>query len=226
MRIISKQHDYYDSTASHGVDMQVVYVRNPSFTQTPGYYQSDYFHVWKGLSQHYYWTDRHLIGFCGKIYPTIGVGGGSEKTEYFYTEESLIKYWERQGILVEPGYRYNSNLRTKLGIKQAFEVSHLEKHLENLFHEHKSPIFVYGKELGGTDRGISLNPLLRPYQFYKIKDPVTAFQDIYMYISGVLGINQKPMVKIDDKYKIAAKGHDGEYSFRKPPGKRGNPQWR
>jgi len=39
-----------------------------------------------------------------------------------------------------------------------------------------------------------------------------------MFISGVLGVQVRPTVEISDKDKQAAKGHDGEYSFKKPPG--------
>ena len=47
-----------------------------------------------------------------------------------------------------------------------------------------------------------------------------AFQEIEMYISGVLGINNKPTVEISDKNKIVGRGFDLKYSFRKDPEKK------
>ena len=67
---------------------------------------------------------------------------------------------------------------------------------------------------------------MKNYRFVQIKDPPTAFQDIFMYIAGVIGITEPVTVKISDKELAKKKGHDGKYSFRKPPGKRGNPKWR
>ena len=74
--------------------------------------------------------------------------------------------------------------------------------------------------------GLVTNAQLKDFQFAKMKDPFTAFQDIYMYISGVLGVDAKPMVQISDKDLAHKRGHGGKYSFKKPPGtkKRGKKQ--
>ena len=62
-----------------------------------------------------------------------------------------------------------------------------------------------------------LNPELRKYDFVTVKDPPAAFQEIYMYISGVLGVPARSMVEISDREKARKHGHDGKYSFKKPP---------
>ncbi|MBI2433967.1 MAG: hypothetical protein HYV26_13955 [Candidatus Hydrogenedentes bacterium] len=59
-----------------------------------------------------------------------------------------------------------------------------------------------------------------------IKDAVTAFQEIHMYISGVLGVSANPTVTLSDTMIQAKHGFDSEFSFRKPAGKRGITRWR
>jgi hypothetical protein len=61
---------------------------------------------------------------------------------------------------------------------------------------------------------------LKPLKFMRIKDPAQAFQEIYMFIAGTLGLPELPMVEIEDKYKQQQHGHDHKYSFRKEPTKR------
>lgn len=61
---------------------------------------------------------------------------------------------------------------------------------------------------------IALLPSLNDLQFYRVMNPQTAFQEIYMYLSGVLGVGDKPMIKIEDKHKISGHGFD-KWSFRK-----------
>jgi hypothetical protein len=46
-----------------------------------------------------------------------------------------------------------------------------------------------------------------------------AFQEIQMFISGVLGIDENPTVEVSDKDKIISRGFDYKWSFRKEPKK-------
>jgi len=61
--------------------------------------------------------------------------------------------------------------------------------------------------------------MLKQYAFARMADPFTAFQEIQMYISGVLGTNENDMVQISDTDMRDAKGHDN-MSFKKYPTKR------
>ena len=59
------------------------------------------------------------------------------------------------------------------------------------------------------------NPILKDYDFQKIVDPYTAFQEIQMYISGVLSTGDKnPQWPISDKLKAESKGFN-DLSFRR-----------
>ena len=48
----------------------------------------------------------------------------------------------------------------------------------------------------------------------RIKNSYSAFQDIYMYISGVLGNTEKNMVQISDKDMLYKRGFN-KWSFKK-----------
>ena len=71
---------------------------------------------------------------------------------------------------------------------------------------------------GGVPLRVIHNPRLSDYDFYRAIDPVTAYQELDMYISGVLTSAGKPMVVTEDKYRIQAAGFD-KTSFRKSPTK-------
>ncbi len=60
---------------------------------------------------------------------------------------------------------------------------------------------------------------LKEYDFIKVMDPVKAFQEIAMWVGGVLPKPGNPTVQItDDKIKLAKHGMDAT-SFRRPPQK-------
>ncbi len=72
MRIISDQHDYYDSVQRSGQDRSLVYVRKPQEIRVP----------WKKwpFPQFYDWYTnicQYTIGFCGKIYPMLHLSSGA-----------------------------------------------------------------------------------------------------------------------------------------------------
>ncbi len=64
---------------------------------------------------------------------------------------------------------------------------------------------------------VQVNPYcLNTVDFYKALDPYTAYQELQMWIGGVLGGTSPEIVKItDDKVLAASHGYDKE-SFRGP----------
>ena len=83
---------------------------------------------------------------------------------------------------------------------------------DEIFLEHKTPIWV--KPLEHYRNTAVINPKLNDYGFDRIKDSFTAFQEISMYLSNIL-VEQKDIVKVEDKYKIENHGFDLKTSFRK-----------
>lgn len=208
MKIISGFRDYYDSIKSFGIDKTVVYNRKEErmlFKAGPEMYAS-----WSFNNGTFKAT--RIIGFCGKLYPLL------------QTPKSLI-YDRKEALkrVKESWYEKEVNACFSEDIKNPA--------LLKIFAEKNTPVFIYGDYLDGkykpgVTKELIINPKLKDWGFESTKDPVTAFQEIYMFISGVLGTPVNPMVKLSDKELAKKRGHGDKFSFRKPPGKRGNPKWR
>jgi len=111
--------------------------------------------------------------------------------------------------------------------KQYFDEFHNKKHI-NLFFKYRVPVWVYdyGTELlkfskkPRSNVNFMLNPPLITYEFYQMFTPPIAFQEIQMYLQGVIGNKEKKIVEISDKDKLLQHGYDLKWSFRNPCGPR------
>jgi hypothetical protein len=194
MRIISKKRDYYDIGQSQGVDQSLVYVRTEQEIDIPpGYCQT---------------FEKGVIGFCGKIYPFMLLRKLGEITHIFYDEKAIRSFIESQPKEFgdNPKYRWND----RYGIHKFFDLKC--SYLLPNFLKYKAPIFVKNN----TQGKLYINPLLRPYQFYRVFPPYEAYQEISMYVSNILLNPVPPIPKISDEDMISAKGFD-RFSFRKDP---------
>lgn len=241
MKIVSKFHDYYDSAMAYGQEPGLVYCRESDTIgfRTPSFIRN---HLTMDLSPFLYFLSRSkeglgdirgiynkkdyyfnfgIIGFCGEIYPYIEFSIDDDliydsdyepriKKSYFYDPESAIKKIK----VLEPK-----------DIKRYFKVDNsLINHFKKIFLEHKIPTFhiiydrydSFSKEQFGTDGWIlEKNPPLKEFEFFKVRDPFSAFQEIAWYIGGVLRTDDTNMVAIDEKRLIEKRGHDAKVSFRK-----------
>jgi hypothetical protein len=231
MKLISKFHDYYDTALGHGVDPNVVYVRktvellketypedladNEKWDKITeiikrfnGQQDLTTFERWF-TSWSYHRDDmsftRGYVGFCGKIYPfLLRFKKDSSKVKLYWSFDKLKLNHPRNKDL--PKYR-----------------EHFNRTLEDdtIFHELDVPVWAkYNDPFDNGSLKTILNPCLKDIHFAAVKDPYSAFQELSMYISGVLGGKSPKMVEISDKEMAAKKGHDGKYSFRKPPEKK------
>lgn len=75
----------------------------------------------------------------------------------------------------------------------------------------KSPYYA-GKPLH-----VMLNPSLAAFHMQSVIDPYQAWQDISMFIGGVMPGRQSPMVQLTDESRIVKAGFDTKYSFRRRP---------
>jgi hypothetical protein len=242
MYIISKKKDYYDGVAgTTGIDKTIVYDR-----QIIEIDEKDYPQIFKRgnswtnkkstpfcnlnntsikrelrIAGVYAHIAPFVIGFCGKLY--VGWKLYSEDTSRRspYTDKELITTitYDNENIknLVEQHYWWGGNFEDNLNYVLTYDPI-------EFFREFNVPVFVYDSDYGRMDIPRSwnnnpkffINPLLKEYQFYKIFDAVQAFQEISMFLSGVLGNKEKEIVQVADKYKIAGHGFD-KWSFRKEP---------
>lgn len=241
MYIISKRKDYYDGVAgTTGIDKTIVYNRqiievdekdyprvfqrynafsnkNPSPFNKIGSVDVKYELRAAGVYGH---AAIFIIGFCGKLYvgcklysegeTDASYGGKKLITTITYDMENL------KGLLQDYGWsgKFEDNLNYVLTYDPI-----------EIFREFNSPVFVYDNDYGRTyfpnsnwsnNHKFFINPLLKEYQFYKVFDAVQAFQEISMFLGGVLGKGEKEIVEVADKYKIGQHGFD-KWSFRKMP---------
>lgn len=249
MYIVSKFHDYYDTASMYGIDKTCVYKRSEESVkiERPHWYSNHTISLpdgktfelprtGRGVSTRWgekvEWNITHLlVGFCGAIYPMVHIQdtSSSGKSYCFYSHEEFQEFVDKVGLFSTTRNRYyyysprwdKYNVEHQKGAEQYFkDVAEINQKYGEIFHAFKAPVFVI------KERSVVLNSPLKPLGFMKVKDPQTAFQDIYMYISGVIGIDVKPMIQVSDKVKAASRGHDSEYSFKKTPGKRGKNRWR
>ncbi len=227
MLIISKFHDYYDTAIGLGIDKTVVYQRlldeTPFEHSPPALAFSEH-----RVGRHHWRINmfQYEVGFCGAWYPLVEVTGSAcgvagEFRHVFYDAESLATFMRQMKIEDTPRRsRYGQSLRTDQG-RDTYFKRHDD---ETLFRKHKCPVLIRQQATTWPfsiqtrhSRECKLNPRLVHWQFQKVKDAYAAFQDIYMYISGVLGVNTREIITLKDVDKIHKHGFD-KFSFRKGRG--------
>lgn len=246
MRIISKFHDYYDSCMSYGQDERLIYKRETvelpvklsTYPKLAEYYQS----IPAGYRGYLVWSDirRVLIGVAGKLYAGYSVTHGprivslSHRYEYAYTDEQILKKLQSSNFHSHHDQSdllsfYLSKEKKRMGEQDRFTQANVRKftpiEAHDLFRQFNTPVFVY---LNDRTPGFSvhnnykliINPCLRDYDFQSLMDPFTAYQEISMYLGGVLGSSQDIPKETDDKIIRDSKGFD-ERSFKQvSPGKK------
>lgn len=234
MLIVSKFRDFYDTASIYGVDKTCVYKREEQsiLIKEPQYSYNDkdrwpyVEHLQSRTAE--YEAYKLLVGFCGEICPLIYFEKNKLEEFYFYDQESLSEFLAAEEIGERRKYWYSERdmrVTDSRAMNRFFDQDTWSGKFDKKFYDHNCPVFLYGR-LDNQKLEITLNPCLKDIRFMTVKDPQTAYQDVYMYLSGVLGAPLPPKEKIDDKVMAASKGHDGEYSFKKPPGKRGKNRWR
>lgn len=209
MLIISKFHDYYDTVMRQGIDKTIVYNRELREIPT-GFHRSPQYLDAKGGT----WScETFVVGFAGHLYPGIHLYRGGEE-RFLYSVKSFELFMSEFKLSDAKSHWWRHSNRNML--IQAARQKHFDKHthvlLLPLFIEHKAPLFVVREDM----QFINVN--LKDWNFHKHVDPYSAFQSIASFISGVIGVGPRPMVELSDKDRAAKAGHDGRFSFRKPPG--------
>jgi len=239
LKILSKFQDYYDSALAFGQDESIVFKRFKEESEL-GKDEKIPFDLplkcpcndrwFAGFDKHLpnCYLSNFVIAFCGKLYYGVRLEYSfmskegittSEGTQHFYSKESFDKFllskgvkskeqkksfvpfWEKKvplGYLEDQG---SEELKEKLIENKVVVASCIE------------PSALY---LGG--KIFTLNPRLKDFDFIKMVDPYTAYQELSMYIGGILAPESKPMIQVSDKDRVQQHGFD-KWSFRKMPEK-------
>ena len=216
MRIISDFHDYYDIGMQNGIDPQLPYKRfrqeeTRSLAIDP-HWDCNYFpwyHDCFGHDELLRGQDQYkflLIGFAGKVYPTLEYVNESEETVIAYDIEKI-----KPKFLGKPSPEKKNKWLSciKDTINEAFEIKD-RKEVLDLFEQFQMAIFVTQID----SAKVVLNEHLSRYNFQKVLPPMEAFQELAMYVGARL---TKPVIQeppLSDKVKAEIHGFD-KYSFRK-----------
>jgi hypothetical protein len=217
MLIISKFKDYYDGiVGTYGIDKTIVYNRELDEIDNDKIYRvfRDLFSVRKFYSINFFNLKKDsdydeitsfVIGFCGKLY--IGWK--------LYLKTNVVDITYDKNLIVN---NLNLSKKDKIDFDNVYnQIINFDP--IDIHREYYTPIFIHDKSYYYNKKQFVINPILSEYKFYKVIDPVTTFQEIQMYISGVLGSNEKNIIEIDDKYKIPQHGFDN-WSFKTRPHKK------
>jgi len=240
MYIISNnKKDFYDGVVgTMGIDKTIVYDRKTTvykdWTDYPkefrpnSPYNARYKNHFLNLDHHTLYPkveiagySSFIVGFCGKLYigwklyKEVPSPHGPPDIVYdiTYDYDLLKKYVKKIGWM--------SNLDDDIEYIKSYNPI-------QIFRDLKSPIFIYDSDYKGTsihsyrrrDSSVFIvNPILDEYKFYTVIDSFTAFQEVQMFMGGVLGAGEKEIVEVEDKYKITQHGFN-KWSFRKEPQKK------
>ena len=228
MLIISKQHDYYDSVGKMtGIDKTIVFQR-----EEKDYYSHDkeierFLKTVKEFPRGYRYgrtipprSPEHIptgyaagaLGFCGKTYPMLSVQWrDSSQTVEHYNEDAAAT------LDIVAKAVDNSTFLHPRGLERKQSWLNFRFTIDD-FRHYASPILLLETEyVQDCGPRLTVNPVLKNYGFQRIMDPFTAFQEIQMFISGVLGSPEKETATISDVHRLEAAGFDKKWSFRKPP---------
>jgi len=238
----TKFKDYYDGAVGMGIDKTIVYERAtkdvyysevkdlnliktlhhetlftyriPNKLNLPNFYTSS--------KSKYDDVSLFIIGFCGKYYLGFKFirkildkwGYDSHKTKTFITYNVDEAKKELSFDNEYSWKKSKKNQQKNLIAFNAFvdKIKNLDD--SKVFSNYHTPIFLI-KE---TDIVFEINPELKEFDFYKVVDTYTAFQEVQMYISGVLGTNEDGHdTPMSEKEKVQQHGFDQKYGFRTRP---------
>ena len=218
MLIVSKHRDYYDTAIGYGVDKSVVYKRKKEVVVEESYYVRT--------------LEKCYVGFCGELFPVIRYRRGDNldgAVTYHYGVTSLqAAVKAADNILDKDMSAPTHSLIWELGsptykrFEAWFNTKPSDEYL-SLFREWNTPVFLMRVKKhypSHTDSlsYLELSPVLKDMSFMQIKDPYTCFQDIMMYISGVLGVGENKIVEVSDEVRRDKHGFDNR-SFKAAKGK-------
>lgn len=238
MRIISKFHDYYDRGMGQGQDQSLLYVRHTQeikgddraaypilqkFSHPMGIIKED---IYNRLE-----TVPFFVGFCGKMYRGIAVRRQywslmqtwvTDDTAMLYYDLTLLEQcFAQYGFDLHKSeqrrwYKGWMNERKKRLTEWLGNQGTLEN--EKMMIEKRISIFTVSEIRHGNGTLI-INPRLTDFGFYKLFNAYQAFQELSMWIGGVLPRDGALMATVDEKHRYMQHGFDPKWSFRKMPQK-------
>jgi hypothetical protein len=239
MRLLSKQNDYYDSVfKQYSSEKKNVFVRNTEDIVKK--LKLDTINLPKLKNNQFSYDFKFgLIGFCGSFYPYVKVYqynyfGYVINVNFCYTIDQIeksvhgYKEWE---LKYTKGYFYGNKSFHSI-VKEWLGNGTINKFMSNfdiyknndlikIFKEHNTAYFQVDLEWEKYQEYIvTVYPILKDFQFYKVYDVFGASQAIENYLCNVLVEPDNPYIApVPDSIKAQSKGFD-KFSFRKDKSKK------
>jgi len=237
MRIFSKFRDYYDCiVGSTGFDDTLIYNRESSTFpfKTKNNVNLFPYTIYRQDRSTELNIHPSILLVCGKQYPYTSFTHWSGSTRHVIHSFSYSDFLDD---LVKCGYKSTARSIEKYDKERGFWVYranyaelftgyYTSKEIEELHISYNSPILTVGYNAIGRELQIQTNSVLSDVGFEKIIDPYTMFQEIEMYLGGVLCNVEDGKVSISDKDLAEQHGYN-KHSFRKlptPKGKKKRPK--
>jgi hypothetical protein len=213
MRLHTDFHDYYDHAIGYGIDEKIHYNR---FTKAVDIKV-------KASADRPLHHRSGILGFCGTLYPFIHIRRYDKKHDCDYLDDYEGRIIDDYYAFSNDEYRskeidwhnysddfgYSSDDSRRVKLKQFFIDWGVAN--DEIFVDLGSPIWMM-RFRAHSPNGV-VNPCIKDLGFDRIKDSLTAFQEISMYVANVL-VEQKPIAMVDDKHRIEQHGFDLKESFR------------
>lgn len=185
-------------------------------------------------------ASRHVLVFCGRAYPCYEFQGnfyydldtlikGIEnhildndyRNPNLYVSSAEYHDWEKALAKLKsekpPKKKRHHFNWTKALNKYSWEkfINAFKPDIPIEIHQHfKTPILALSPYVFKAGLQLIVNPCLKEFDFQKIKDPYTVWQEISMYLGNELVSQMDPNPPISDKVRAESKGFD-DWSFRR-----------
>ena len=182
------------------------------------------------------------IGFCGRLYPYIRFV--KRKNEVIIHRTTFYSSDKANGYIDKLQLSYpKMKFLSEFYFCERLKEEELEGYLNaSIFKNEKlkwfqlvnSPTFVFNEEPYESDRKkeyrkvqnksslryVLTNPILKDFEFYKVKDNYTCYQELSQFLGGVLTERESINDNLSDIQKVKQHGFDAKYGFRTRPKKK------
>lgn len=229
MRIIGKSHDYYDIGIGHGIDRDLVWKRDrfDDAEVIERFFVVNVVPEFGSTTKRWTWERERFDKDIPSVIPAIvylagtfhhGLKGTLDGvTEYIWTVEHAKEYMAKHKIGRVKKWLdiQNTTIEQYLTPRKptASDLDWLTEHriavmISNVDPDYRKRAFRWHTNCSG----------LKEMNFAKVVDPYSAFQELSMYIGGVLPRAGNPIVEIEaDSTKLKKHGFD-QWTFRKQKG--------
>ena len=227
MRIIGGR-DYYDSARAFGEDRETVFIRavyeKSPWVKTP--FGSDWsfpFVPWDTRDC----VEEISVVFCGKIYNGVAVRDHRLTNQSYHWSVGSFKEAAKEydfKVMDVVSSHWDKDNRRPRRLSDVFSIEDLSRNHLNYAIENgvviaiRNPFDRNGRDL--HDHWKVNTDGLKDIAFPKVIDPYSAFQEISMFVGGVLPRSGNPMVELTGEKIMLQKHGMDKWSFRRQKGER------